>query len=138
MSCPVLYRLVLILRVAFYLFPDAINKSPEVAKVLVEKFLKLRPGHWHGSVVTLFVLKSLLGDQPTQKQTCKWNFVWFFSTGSLKMSFALLAKLIAIYIQITIIKVWEHREIFLPGLSGSEWIRSTDPVDCMFPSPGQI
>ena len=31
-----------------------------------------------------------------------------------------------------------HREIFLPGSSRSEWIKSTDPVDCMSLSPGQI
>ena len=34
--------------------------------------------------------------------------------------------------------LYNHREIFLPGLGGSGWIRSTDPVDRMSPSPGQI
>ena len=31
-----------------------------------------------------------------------------------------------------------HWEIFLPGSGGSGWIRSTDPVDRMSLSPGQI
>ena len=31
-----------------------------------------------------------------------------------------------------------YREIFLPGSGGSEWIRSTDPVDRISLSPGQI
>ena len=31
-----------------------------------------------------------------------------------------------------------HWEIFLPGSGGSEWIRSTDPVDCISLSLGQI
>ena len=30
-----------------------------------------------------------------------------------------------------------HREIILPGSSGSGWTRSTDPIDRMSPSPGQ-
>ena len=31
-----------------------------------------------------------------------------------------------------------HQEIFLPRSGGFGWIRSTDPVDCMSPSLGQI
>ena len=35
-------------------------------------------------------------------------------------------------------KILFHREIFLPGSDGFGWIRSTDPVDRMSLSPGQI
>ena len=97
-SCPVLYRFVLVLRVAFYLLPDAINESPGVAEVLSEEFLELRPGHWHGSVATSFVLEPSLGDRPTQKRSCKWNSVRPFGPGGLKMVFALLAESIAIHV----------------------------------------
>ena len=118
-SCPVLYQFVLVLRVAFYLLPDAINKSPEVAKVLSEEFLELLPGHRHGSVATSFVLKPSMGDRSTQKRSCKWNSVWPFGPGGFEVILTLLAKSIAVHMQIIIVKV---RESGLERLFARFWV----------------
>ena len=119
MSCPVLYQFILVLRVAFYLLPDAINKSSGVANVLLEEFLELWPGHWHGSVATLFVLEALLGDQPMQKQSYEWNSFWPFGPGGFEVILTLLAKLIAVHVQITIVKV---QELGLERLFARFWV----------------
>ena len=92
------------MRVAFYLFLDTINKNLEVSKVLQEEIVQFDLGHWHSSVMTSFVLEPLLDNQPTQKQSCKWNFVPPFVFGGLKIVFVLLAESIAIYVQITIVR----------------------------------
>ena len=51
-----------------------------------------------------------------------------------------LDKMMQVYVSsIDIVKNFEHhRKIFLSRSGRFEWIRSTDPVDCMSLSPGQI
>ena len=103
---PVLYLILLKLRVTFDLNPGRIDKSLRVTKILFKKSLEIDPG-WGSYLNPTFMLVLAETDLPTKKRGSKWGAVWPSGASGIEIILALLAEVVAFYIWLCVIEIWK-------------------------------
>lgn len=86
----------MILRNISKLAKNAINKSPIISKVFLEKVLKLGLHHWVLGFKIIFILMVALNHHSAKKQSGKNDMVKPVSPSYFEIIFKLLAKVVAI------------------------------------------
>ena len=89
--------------------PNGVDESLELAQALAKKGLESLPGSRDVSLVLYLTLMFLLLEQDgiLQESSRKRNSVWAHGTGSGKVIFALLEKIITLQVSFIPINVWE-------------------------------
>ena len=100
MGSPVIYFLQLVLRVSFEFSPNAINKWLKFFQVFLQESFELCLGY--GSLfptsMTALVLSLLHANASTKKKSCKKSPVGPGGPSGLKIIFALLTKVVVVYV----------------------------------------
>ena len=105
MGSPVVYFLEMILRLPFELFLDAINEGLGFSQVFLQEGLELCPGNrdYLLTLLPTLVLRPAHTNIPAEEKNCKESPVGSSGLSVLKMVFALLTEMIAVYMRLTII-----------------------------------
>lgn len=101
MESSFLYFFELILRVAFKLVPNAINKRSRIAEFFLKKGLELSPGYgdYFFTLMLVLILSASIADGPWEEQSCKGGMFWARGLGCVEIIFTLLTKVVAIYMK---------------------------------------
>lgn len=105
MNSSIYYKLEVIVRVLPELTANTVSKTPVVFKVFFKKILEFDLCHQDFSLRATFMLILILYNQFLKKQGDKKNAVGPISPGNVKIVFTLLAKLVAIYMRVSIIEI---------------------------------
>lgn len=106
MSSPIQHRLYLILWVLSKFTINAVSKSSIISQILSKESCEFGPCHWD-SLRATFMQVPMLYYYSMEEWGSKWDTIRPAGLNDLKIILTLLAKAIAIYIQITIIEVGE-------------------------------
>lgn len=104
-----MHFLELILKVMFEFTLDIIYKSSRIAKVFLQKSLKLNSGYknYFFTLMVVLILSPLVANHLLKKQSYKQSIFWTNGFSCVKMIFILLTKMVAIYLRFLLVYVWQ-------------------------------